>query len=108
MPFAYPGLDQTATVYTPSGTTGAYTVVDKTGLACRLALSSVSTDMGPSRAEADGARRLLWDPDYVMPEEAQVEVDGERWNIQAGTLAAPRDLTGGVVYRRAEVTKAVS
>lgn len=107
MPFAYPGLDQIATVYTPSVSTGVYTVLAKSGLACRLALTSVSGDMGPSRAEDDGTRRLLWDPDYTMPEEAQVEVDGERWNIRAGTLAAPRDLSGAVVYRRAEVKKAV-
>lgn len=103
------GLDQTATVYTPNGTDGQYTVSAKTGLKCRLALTSVSGDMGPNRAEADGTRRLLWGPDYVMPEEAQVEVAGEgRWNIQAGTLAAPRNLAGAVEYRRAEVTKAVS
>lgn len=101
------GLDQTCTVYTPNGTTGAYDVVAVSGMACRLALASVSGDMGPSRAEADGTRRLLWGPDYTMPETAQVEVDGERWNIQAGTLAAPRDLSGAAVYRRAEVTRAI-
>lgn len=101
------GLDQTCTVYTPDPTTGAYTVTATSGLACRLALASVSGDMGPSRSEAAGTRRLLWGADYTMPETAQVEVDGERWNIQAGTLAAPRDLSGAVVYRRAEVTRAV-
>lgn len=107
MPFGYPGFDQLADVYTPNGTDGTYTVLAKAGLACRLALASVSGDMGPSRAEDDGTRRLLWDPDYTMPEEAQIEVDGERWNIRAGTLAAPRDLSGVVVYRRAEVKKAI-
>lgn len=107
MPFGYPGFDQLADVYTPDPTTGAYTVTATSALACRLALLSPSGDMGPSRSEAAGTRRLLWGADYVMPETAQVEVDGERWNIQAGTLAAPRDLSGSVAYRRAEVTRAV-
>jgi hypothetical protein len=102
------GLDQTCTVYTPSVSTGEYTVVATSGLSCRLALIGTTGDMGPSRTEIPGARRLMWGPDYLMPETAQVEIDGERWNIQAGTLAAPRDLSGSVVYRRAEVTKAVS
>lgn len=102
------GLDQTCTVYTPDPTTGEYTVTATAGLACRLALVGGTGDMGPSRSEIPGARRLMWGPDYVMPETAQVAVDGERWNIQAGTLAAPRDLSGSVVYRRAEVTRAVA
>lgn len=101
------GLDKTATVYTPDPTTGAYTVVAKTGLAVRLALTSVSGDMGPSRAEATGARRLLWRPDYMMPETAQLEINGQRWNVVAGSLAEPTDLTRSEVYHRCEVMRAV-
>ena len=103
-----PGLDQSGTVYTPNGTTGDYTVVAKSGLACRLAHSAISGDMGPGRSDQASARRLLWGADYVMPEVAQVLVDGQRWNIVAGTLAAVRGPSGQVEYRRAEVTQAES
>jgi hypothetical protein len=102
------GLDQTAVVYTPNLTTGAYDVVANAALDCRLTHSSISTDMGPAREEQTGARRMLWGPDYVMPETAQVEVDGVRWNVQAGTFAAIRGPDSAVFYRRCEVTQARS
>lgn len=101
------GLDKTATVYTPDPTTGDWTVVNKTGLRVRLALTSVSGDMGPNRAEAAGARRLLWRPDYAMPADAQLEINGQRWNVIAGSLAEPTGLDGAEVYHRCEVIRAV-
>lgn len=101
------GLNQTAIVYTPNPTTGAYDVVAQAGLKCRLVHASISTDMGPARSEQTGARRLLWGPAYVMPETAQILVGAERWNVVAGTLATIRGLNGAVFYRRCEVTKAV-
>ena len=101
------GLDQTGTVYTPNGSTGAFTVVAKSNLACRLTAVGVAT-VGNQRVEISGSRLLLWDPSYVMPDEAQVEVEGVRWNVKAGSQARPR-LPGGVdVYRRCEVVEAVS
>lgn len=82
------GLDQLATVYTEHATTGAYTVVAKSDLACRLAVISAETaGTGGDRQELTSARRLLWGADYAtMPDNAQIEVDGQRWNIRSGTV----------------------
>ena len=86
----YPGLDQRATVYTP-GPSGDYSVVARTGLACRLALVSADgAGGGAERAELLKARLLLWQEDYVLPEDCQIEVDGQRWN--------PRTETQAIVY----------
>jgi hypothetical protein len=107
------GFDQTATVYTPDPTTGAYTVVDKTGLSCRLAVVTVTgADPGPGRVELVDERRLLWEPGYAMPAEAQVEITshglaGRKWNVQVGSVAAIRGPSGSVAYHRARVVEAV-
>jgi hypothetical protein len=101
------GLDQAATVYTPDGA-GAFTVVAKLSLPCRLSIVGVDTvAAGDARAEAAGARRLLWGADYDMPTSAQVQVDGERWNVQPETVAAVRGPSGGVVYRRADAVRTI-
>lgn len=103
------GLIDVARVYTPDPTTGNYTVLAKSDLACRLTLvSAMSVDSGPGRAELVDERRLLWEPSYVLPDTAQVEVSGLRYNVQPGTLAAVRDPSGAVEYRRAKVVKAVT
>ncbi len=103
------GFDQTATVYTPHPTTGAYTVSAKTGLACRLAhrgTRSGVTDMNPEREDIGSARRLMWQDSYVMPETAQVEVNGERWNVVQGSYSPMYGPGGSVWYFRCEVEKA--
>ncbi len=100
------GLVDTAVVYTPTAT--GYTDVANAALPCRLALVATDTAAtGQDRTELASTRRLLWGPDYLMPENAQIEVDGERWNVRPGTLAAVRGPSGNVVYRRCEVTRAV-
>ncbi|HLE13524.1 MAG TPA: hypothetical protein VI776_02165 [Anaerolineales bacterium] len=102
------GLIDMAIVYTPDPTTGAYTVVDKASLPCRLAVVAVAgVDPGPGRVELVDERRLLWGPDYAMPITAQVEIEGARWNVEAGSLAAVRGPDGSIAYRRAKVIKAV-
>lgn len=106
------GLDQRATVYSPNGADGDYDVLEKEDLACRLAvLGARSVDAGAVatgevRAEETDSRRLLWEPGYVMAETVQIEVDGERWNVVAGTFAAVRGPGGAVKYRRCTVVKA--
>lgn len=99
------GLDQTANVYTPNGTTGAYTVLAQSALPCRLVRRG-GGPMDNRRAEMAADGLLLWGPDYTMSELAQVEVASVRYNIEAGTLAAIRGIGGGVEYRRAEVRRA--
>lgn len=114
MTVTIPGIDQTATVYT-RGAGGTYSTVATTGLQCRLAhISAHPAVSGAQRRELGAMRLLMWDPDYVMPETAQIAVDGvtgpdgvtvARWNIQAGTLAAMRGPAGTVLYRRADCVR---
>lgn len=102
------GLDQSATVYTPNGTTGAFDVAAKSGLACRLAyIQEGGTGIGGEREDIGSRRRLLWAENYTMPDTAQIEVDSQRWNVLAGTFGQLRGPFGGVVYRRCEVVRAL-
>lgn len=100
-------LDKTADVYT-EGATGAYTVLAQAGLPCRLGMVGTSgATSAPERAELVAMRRLLWCPDYAMPERCQVEVDGQRWNPVPGTFAAPTwPGRGAVVYRSCDLVRA--
>lgn len=101
------GLDQTANVYTP-GSNGDFTVLAKSGLACRLSyIQQGGSDIGGEREDIGSRRRLLWHEAYTMPDTAQVLVDGERWNVLAGTFGAPRGPDSQVVYRRCEVVRAL-
>lgn len=103
------GLDQVAKVYTPNGTDGSYSVVAKSGLKCRLChIQHGPAGVGGEREKLGTNRRLLWKVDYAMPDDAQVLVDGERWNVLVGTYAPVRGPDSRVAYRRCEVTKAIS
>lgn len=97
------GLWQRATVYTVD-TDGAYTAVARTGLRCRLVLVTIATvQTGEERAELAGRRLLLWEPGVTLPARAEIEIDGVRWAVLAGTEAAVAGPTGGRVYWRAAV-----
>lgn len=100
------GLIDSATVYTAAADTGAFTVEAKTSLACRLVQLPVTGATIDERAELAKRRILLWDAGYVMPDNAQLLVSGERWNVVQGTATAPRGPYGTVAYRRAEVVRA--
>ena len=106
------GLFQTATVYTPHATTGAYSVTAQSNLACRLVQPGAGGgNVAPPddvRAEEVQGRRLLWAAAYVMPDDAQVEIDSERYNVRAGTYTAVTGPSGNVVYRRCDVVEATS
>jgi len=99
-------LDAVANVYTASSSTGAFTVLHKQGLRCRLStVSARGAASAPERAELVATRQLFWQADYVMPERCQVEVDGVRWNPIQGTAVAPT--RGGiVVYRACDIVRA--
>lgn len=96
-----------ADVYT-QGAGGAFTVLDQGGLPCRVinpSLNSRVMDL-PARAENARARTLVWDVSYVMPDYAQLEIEGERWNPLPETIQKIEALTGGVVERRALIVRA--
>lgn len=102
------GLIQVATVFTENPTTGAFDVVAKSDLKCRLAhIDGQPAATAPDRAEFAAMRNMLWEPEYVLPETAQVLVDGVRWNPVAGTFGAMKGPSGAVVYRRADVRRAI-
>lgn len=102
------GLIDTAAVYTPNGTDGDFTVLARSGLACRLAyIQQGGSDIGGEREDLGSRRRLLWEADYTMPDTARVVVAGESWHVVAGTFGAMRGPRGEVVYRRCEVVRAI-
>lgn len=96
----------TAVVYTPNPSTGVFDVVDQAALRGRLAVVTITTGMGGERAELASARRWLWPPGYTLPETAQLAIDGVRWNVQAGSVAAERGPGGQVIIQRADVVRA--
>ena len=95
------------TVYLPNSTDGQYTEIDTQAIKCRLAITDrAGTAVASERGNVGTDRRLIWSANYAMPNEAQVEICGERWNVEPGTYAA---VTGPdfktVHYHRCEVTK---
>lgn len=75
-------MNKLGTVYAPADD---FEAIVKTSLACGLFhISEVGAATGVDRAELLARRRLLWDPSYTMPEEAQVEIDGKRWQLPRG------------------------
>ncbi len=102
-------FDQKAIVYTENPVTGAFDVQAKVDLPCHAGL--VSTKGAPDaqyRAELLAIRRLVWAPDYVMPERAQVAIGADRWNTVAGSFVAPIwPPSGAVLYRACDLVRAV-
>src|SRR5262245_8577891 len=105
-----PGLIHRATVYGENPTTGRYDVVVASALHCRLAHFVASPGAtSAERVELAAMRNLMWDPSYVMPEGAQVEVTnypqlaGRRWSVRSGTEQYRHGPDGAVVYGHATV-----
>jgi hypothetical protein len=83
----------TATVYTRHATTGQYTVVAKAALRCQVQRISTGRQNAPSmaqRAEFAAGRVLRWEHDYSMPDNAQLEIGGRRWNLRKDTIYQQR------------------
>lgn len=100
-------LIDTATVYTPAVSGGAWTVTAQASLKCRLSHSSLpGAALGDFREEAGGQHILLWDPTYTMPSDAQLLISSERWNVVEGTQRALRGPMGTIVFRRCLVVRA--
>ena len=99
------GLNDTAVVYT-ANSDGDFTVVGRAALVCRLTNKSGRMgdgDGGNERGEDSQNRRLIWEADYAMPDNAQIQVGGVRWNVIAETYAAMRGMGTAVMYRRCDV-----
>ena len=91
-------LADTAVVYTPDQT-GAFTTVANAALACWLRpVGTRAAASAAQRAELAALRRLTW-VDYVMPDYAQVEIDGNRYNVVHGTVVGYRYAETGEVIQ---------
>lgn len=100
------GLNATAVVYTPNESDGDYTVVARAELKCRLANKRrFGLGDGNERDEEVQNRMVMWQAAYAMPENAQIEVDGQRWNVVPDTYEIMRGLGDTPIYRRCEVTQ---
>lgn len=89
-------LKQTATVYGEDATTKLYTVVLKSNLRCTL-LTVSGGQNAQERSELNQIRRLFWDATYPMPNYAQLEIDGKRYNPQRESIAEYKGNIGNVV-----------
>lgn len=99
------GFIDTVLVYTPAPSGGNYTVLAATLTSCRLAQVAAATTVGTGRVEIEQVPRLLWTDAYDMPNAAQIEVAGVRYNVRAGTYTPIRGPSGAVMYRRCDVVK---
>lgn len=98
------GLRDRATVYIPNGGNGVYDVVVKENLRCKIKhISGGDTLM--DRAELAAIRRLVWDFDYLMPEDCEVLIRGQRWNPQPNTMGSFRGTNGIGDYRACDVVE---
>jgi hypothetical protein len=100
-------LDKTCDIYTEAAG-GDWATVAQADLPCRLGIvSAKGAGSAPERAELTAIRRLVWGPDYDMPERCQVEVDGIRYNPVPGSFTAPTwPGSGAVVYRSCDLVRA--
>lgn len=79
---------EVARVYT-RGVGGTYSVVAKDGLRCsltRIGRGRQNDESMASRAELATGRVLQWEYDYQIPENAQFEINGRRWNPLKDTV----------------------
>lgn len=101
-------LNQTATPYSVSGSTGAYTVAG-TPFRCRLAslLARSSRELtSQERAELIDRRLLMVAPDVDLSADLQLEVAGQRWNLES-LLDSVLGVAGEVEYQRCHVVRAL-
>ncbi len=103
------GLNQNADVYTADDNDGDYTVLAKSGLACRLVVGRAVAATAAERADLAAGHQafLLWGASYTMPANAQVLVNDRQWNVQEQTVVSIYGISGDVAYQRAEVEVAL-
>ena len=104
-------LTQTCSVYTRTGATGQFTTLARSGLACRLLhLNTQDSPTGAGRTELAQRRSFCWDPAYTfpaLPTQAQIEVDGLRWNlVNTNAIETMRWVDGTPAYKRADAVRA--
>lgn len=99
------GTIERHSIYTEDATTGTYSTLAKSGLRCRARHPDGGESL-PERSELAATRVLIWEAGYVMPRYAQVDINGERWQIHPETIASLDGPGGQTIYRRAYITRA--
>lgn len=110
------GLIDRLTILTEDPTTGAYSVVFASGIACRFAHHVVGTGAGGAdagaRASLVAQRHLLWDAGATMPDgwerggwQVENEADGSRWQPLPGSMTQMRGPGGRVHHYRADLER---
>lgn len=86
---------------------GAYTIVHKADLRCRVVSPQIRpVDVGRERNELTDTRYFYWDPNYTFPNEwCQVEVKGIKYNTVAGTFRNVRNPVGKILEHRADIIR---
>lgn len=100
-----PLFDTTMDVYAPNLVDGAYTVLTGTGVRCRLIEFGSGMARGrEERAAMIGYMMLVYDSaSTALPDDAQVEIRGDRWNVVVGSDTDFRGPTGVIAYRSCDV-----
>lgn len=76
---------------------GAYNIVAKSDLKCSVETLVRQRDYAPTiidRGELATLRNFKFEHDYLMPENAQIEVQGRRWNMRKDSLDLRRARPG--------------
>lgn len=96
------GLIHTCDVYTRTTTRGQYDTLAREGLPCRFAhVGTGQATTSEERVELAALRHVLWET-YEMPDYAQLDFAGKRWQVMAGTLKM-RTLMGAEHVRTCDV-----
>lgn len=75
---------------------------------CRLVNSSSSLEAGGNpRAEMADWSKLLWEPGVEIPDDAQIEIKGIRYNMTAEGVETIRTGSGQPYLKRCRVVRAI-
>lgn len=99
----------TATIYTENATTGAFDVVARTGLACRLvAVDRQAGATGPDRADLAALREMHSDPTYSIPPYSHLLIDGRTWTPNPRTSLLEKHHNGDGIFWRSDLVESAS
>jgi len=98
------GLNTYADVYIVNDVNGEYDILTHPQLPCRLAHIGV-TGAAIDRAQLLSTRMLIWDVGYSIPDDAQVDVEGNRWQTVRGTFSTLKGPNNVPTYKRVDVVR---
>lgn len=99
--------DERADVYVPNPAAGGqYTTLAKAGLLCHTQHVSVApAQTAQARSELAARRRMEWVPEYAMPNDCRVVIDGVTWRPDSDTYARLKGPGVAVIFRRCDLAR---